>query len=81
MADVLINHFGELMIGMVLAVFGAGFRNWSSAIKESTRQIIGELKLLAKEFQSHRIEIEKRVTRVETRIENMERKNGKGPGS
>jgi UDP-glucose 6-dehydrogenase len=73
-ADLFINHLGELMVGMVLAVFGFAFKSWSRAISESTTKIINELKNLSAEFHKHRIEVERRVTRIETKVDEIEKR-------
>lgn len=74
MPDLLVNHIGELMVGMVLAVFGYAFKSWSRAITDSTAKIIAELKGLSTEFHKHRIDVERRVTRIETKVDEIEKR-------
>lgn len=69
MQDLILNHLGELVVGIVLTVFGFGFRSWSNTISESTRTIIAELKTVSRDLHNLRIETERRVTRVETKLE------------
>ena len=73
MQELIVNHFGELVVGIVLMVFGVAFRSWSNAVSHSTGKIINELKSLSREFQQHRIEVERRVTRIETKVNEMDR--------
>ena len=73
MPDLIANHLGELLVSCVLAVFGFAFRSWSTAITTSTAKISADLKNLLSEFHKHRIEVERRVTRIETKVDEMER--------
>lgn len=63
------SHFGELMIGAVLTIFGWAFRAWAGAIQKSTDAILTGLKSLQADFHQHRVEVERRVTRVETKVD------------
>lgn len=64
MQDLIFNHLGELLVGIVLSVFGFAFKSWSRAITESTGKIITELKNLSKEFHEHRVQVERRGARI-----------------
>ena len=68
MEQLLIEHLGELLVGVVLMLLAWGFKAWSVSIKEATITILDKLDYLTKEFHQHRIDIERRVTRVETKV-------------
>ena len=78
------EHLGELMVGMVLGMFGWGFRSWSQAlmswkktVENSTTSVLDKLDHLINDFQDHKLESERRISKLETKVEQMERKNGK----
>lgn len=73
-------HFGEFIVGIVLLVFGWAFQSWAKNLKASSEQwgqqlqrnsdrILSKLEGLAVEFHNHRVDIENRVTRVETKVD------------
>lgn len=66
MEDFIAQHLGELLMSMVLGAFAWAFRSWSQGISGATEKIINELKGLTREFHEHRVDVERRVTRVET---------------
>lgn len=63
------NHLGEMMVSLVLGALAIAFRAWSTSIKEATNTILDKLDYLTKEFHQHRVDIERRVTRVETKVD------------
>lgn len=67
------DHLGELLMSMVLGAFAWAFRSWSFGISRATDKIITELKGLTREFHQHRIDVERRVTRVETKVDLLHR--------
>lgn len=69
MESFLSSYFGEMLVAGVLAMFGWGFKSWSSSIKQATDTILAQLESLQKEFHQHRIDVERRVTRVETKVD------------
>ncbi len=68
----------ELIVGFVLLIFGAAFRHWASTVKESSQRILERLERLYGEFHDYRINIEKRMTKLETKADVMcrDRNNG-----
>lgn len=64
----------NLIVGLVLAGFAWAFRSWSESIKGSTQVILNELKGLSLEFHKHRIDYEKRATKVEVELAALERR-------
>lgn len=69
MESFLSSYFGEMLVAGVLAMFGWGFKSWSSSIKQATDSILTGLKHLQNEFHQHRVDVERRVTRVETKVD------------
>lgn len=69
--EFILAHFDQIIMG----ILGTGFLSWSAVIRNSTRSITGEFRLLSQELKRH-IErqvksdqaIEKRLTRLETII-------------
>lgn len=59
----------QIFVGVVLIVFGAAFRSWSATLKGVSDKILSKLEYLSHEFHEHRVDVEKRVTRVETQVE------------
>jgi hypothetical protein len=69
MESFLTSYFGEILVAGVLAVFGWAFKSWSGSIKQATDSILLGLNSLQKEFHQHRVDVERRVTRVETKVD------------
>lgn len=69
MEQFIVSYFGELLVGGVLMMLAWAFKSWSTSIKEATNSILSKLDYLTKEFHQHRIDIERRVTRVETKVD------------
>lgn len=67
MEQLLVDHIGELIVGSVLMLLAWGFKAWSVSIKDATISILDKLDYLTKEFHQHRVDIERRITRVETK--------------
>lgn len=67
------DYIGEIVVGLILIIFGFAFRGWATAIKDSTSTILQSLEKLAKEFHEHVIKTENRVTKVETKMDRLER--------
>ena len=72
----LVPWVGELVIGVVLLAFAAAFRGWSNRLGEGLKKLdkietalLQKLELLSKEFHMHTVSTERRVTRVETKID------------
>ena len=68
--DLVYEHFGELIVGLVLFVFGWGFNSWSKALQKTSR----EFATMVVEFQRFRLESEKRLTRIETQLDTITRR-------
>jgi hypothetical protein len=60
--DLLVEHFGELVVGFVLSVFAWAFSSWSGTVKR-----------IATEFSRYRLEMERRVTMLEAHVAELER--------
>lgn len=67
---------GEIVVGIVLAIFGLAFRSWSMRLSEGIKKLdqiervlLQKLELLSKEFHEHTLRTEARVTRVETKVD------------
>lgn len=67
---------GELLVAGVLALFAWGFKAWSSNLKDAKDTVIRSVegilqgqRELSKEFQEHRVLTERRVTRIETKVD------------
>lgn len=67
--DVFAAYFGELFVGLLLMVFGILFQNWARSMRTQTDRILSKLEGLVIEFHNHRVDIENRVTRVETKVD------------
>lgn len=63
------SYFGEILVAGVLALFGWAFKSWSTSIKQATADILNLQKELQREFHQHRVDVERRVTRVETKVD------------
>jgi len=50
-------------------VFGFAFQSWAKSLRNSTDRILSKLEGLIIEFHNHRVDIENRVTRVETKVD------------
>lgn len=73
MESLISDYLGEILTGIVLGLFALAFRSWSSALSNSTERILGKLESLVKEFHHHRVETERRVTRMETKVDDIEK--------
>lgn len=69
LSDVFAQYFGEILVGGVLMVFGFAFQSWAKGLRISTDRILEKLEGLVVEFHNHRVDIENRVTRVETKVD------------
>ncbi len=65
----------ELLIVIPIAIAGWGFKSWSSALKSTTSQILIKLDYLMQEFHQHKVDVERRVTRVETKVDLLHEDN------
>ena len=72
-------HFGEVLVGVILTIFGFAFQSWAKSLRVATDRILTKLEGLVIEFHNHRVDIENRVTRVETKVdlEAMERREAR----
>ena len=67
---------GEIVVGLVLLAFAGAFRAWSSRLGEGLKKLdkietalLSKLESISKEFHMHTVSTERRVTRVETKID------------
>lgn len=67
--DVFAAYFGELFVGGILMIFGFMFQNWARSMRSQSDRILSKLEGLVIEFHNHRVDIENRVTRVETKVD------------
>lgn len=67
----------EIIVGVVLLVFAAGFKSWSVRLKDTSQQILEKLSSLSREFHQHVVKTENRVTKVEEKVNHLE-KRGEG---
>jgi hypothetical protein len=70
----ILNHFPELMLGIVLGGFAWAFKNWSGTIERTSDKIIGKMELLTTAFNEYRIRTENRVTKVEAQVAALEKR-------
>lgn len=77
--EAIAEHLGEVIVGAILMVFGFAFQSWAKSLRSSTDRILHKLEGLVVEFHNHRVDIENRVTRVETKvdIEALERRESR----
>lgn len=69
MENFISNHLGEFLLSGVLGAFAWAFRAWSKGLSTATEKIINEMKTLSSEFHQFVVDVERRVTRVETRVD------------
>lgn len=69
MENLLVEYIGEIIVGVVLALLSLSFRNWSATLERTTNSILSKLAELQRDFNQHRVEVERRVTRVETKVD------------
>jgi hypothetical protein len=69
------EHLGEIIVGIVMSLVAWGFRSWSQALKETTTKILTKLEYLTQEFHAHKVDVERRVTRVETKVDIIHQKD------
>lgn len=79
LTEVLAAYFGEILVSSILMIFGFAFQSWAKNLRTSTDRILSKLEGLVVEFHNHRVDIENRVTRVETKvdIEALERREAR----
>jgi len=70
----IIGLIPQALVGLVLAGFAWAFKSWASIVKESSNVILEKLETLYAEFHNHRLDTEKRITRNETKLYEMERR-------
>jgi hypothetical protein len=70
----IVKSLPEIIVGIVLIVLSWSFKSWSNAIKDSTTNILEKLEALAIEFHTHRIDYEKRATKLEVEFELLEKR-------
>lgn len=77
--EVFAAYFGEILVGGILMVIGFIFQSWAKGLRSSTDRILQKLEGLVIEFHNHRVDIENRVTRVETKvdIDSLERREAR----
>lgn len=69
MENLLTEHLGEIIVGVVLGLLTLSFRNWSQTLERTTNSILNKLADLQRDFNQHRVDVERRVTRVETKLD------------
>lgn len=76
MENLISNYIGELVVGIALALLAWGFKAWATRLDMLAKKfegmydgIIHKLNELTQEFHTHRVEVEHRVTRVETKVD------------
>jgi hypothetical protein len=62
------NYLGQMFVGFVLTIFGIMVRN-------TGRNVVDQVEKLAKELHQHTLLVENRITRVETKLEDLEKKS------
>jgi hypothetical protein len=62
------NYLGQMFVGFVLTIFGIMVRN-------TGRNVVDQVDKLAKELHQHTLLVENRITRVETKLEDLEKKS------
>ncbi len=81
------NYIGEIIVGGFLLVLGLAFRNWANRLdsfKDLGKDIMVRLEVignklsnrmdsLQQEVHAHRLEMENRVTKVETQVKEARR--------
>lgn len=65
------DYVGEIVVGLVLLAFAAGFSRWSVTLRDAMHKVMDKLDAISKEFHQHAITTERRVTRVETKIDSL----------
>jgi len=77
--DVFAQYLGEMFVGAILLIFSFMFQSWAKGLRSNTDRILQKLEGLVVEFHNHRVDIENRVTRVETKvdIEALERREAR----
>ena len=71
METFLSKYLGELLIGLALIVFGWAFSNWAGTLKETSKEVLSQLRLLLKEFHEFKLSVEHRVRGVEKDVEHL----------
>lgn len=59
------------LVGLGLSIFGAGFTMWSLKLKEVmdiAQKIDTDVASLSKDFHHHQVEIERRLSHVESKV-------------
>ena len=67
-AQFVADHFAEAMISTVLGLLIWAFKSWSGSVNLATDAILAKLDRLTSEVYKSRVEIEGRVTKVETEV-------------
>jgi len=77
--DFLTEHAGEMIVGLVLGMFGLSFRSWAQAlihwkatVEKSTDRVLNTIESLSNDYRSHKLESERRLTRMEAKVEEIE---------
>ncbi len=69
MEQLLSEWLGEIVVGAVLGLLALSFRRWADTLERTTNSILAKLSDLQRDFNQHRVEVERRVTRVETKVD------------
>lgn len=62
-------YIGEMALAIIAGLVAWGFKSWSSQLKDSTNRILDMLESLTADFHDHKMEVERRVTRIETKVD------------
>jgi len=69
------EYLFELIVIIPMAIVGWAFKNWSTTLKSTTEQILLKLDYLMRDFHQHKVDVERRVTRVETKVDLLHEDN------
>lgn len=68
-----VNYIPDIIVGLILLGFAKSFSNWGKTVENSSAEIISKLNSLTKEVHDNMVRTENRVTRVETKVEGLEK--------
>jgi hypothetical protein len=78
MEDFLQSYFREIVLGTFFTVLAWAFKSWADSLKEAisaartmSSTILHKLDILVSDFHNHRVVTERRITRVETKLEQV----------
>ena len=68
------QYIPEIMIGIVLIFFAWAFKSLSKSLEDAPNKILEKLDGLTNEFHETRLQVEKRVTKVETEVQGIHKR-------